>query len=319
MIVLTGGAGFIGSCMLTTLNAAGYTDVLIVDSLRSGDKWKNLAGHSYLDIISKDNFRELMMTGANEGIETLIHFGACSTTTERDADYLYDNNTRYSREVAEFAFDQGAHLIYASSAATYGNGAKGYDDEERALRPLNMYGYSKHLFDEWIRSNGFEISCVGLKLFNVYGPNEYHKADQASMIYKAVHQVTQTGRVNLFRSNDPHYPDGGQMRDFIYVKDVCKVVLWLMKSSHVNGIFNLGSGTARTWNDVARAVFAALERETTIEYIDMPPQLHYQYQNFTEANMSKLKNVIPGLTFSTLEDGISDYVKNHLVLSWQYY
>lgn len=319
MIVLTGGAGFIGSCMLATLNAAGYTDVLIVDSLRSADKWKNLAGHSYLDIISKDNFRELMMTGANEGIETLIHFGACSTTTERNADYLYDNNTRYSREVAEFAFDQGARLIYASSAATYGDGAKGYDDDERALRPLNMYGYSKHLFDEWIRSNGFEMACVGLKLFNVYGPNEYHKADQASMIYKAVQQVTQKGSVNLFKSNDPHYPDGGQMRDFIYVKDVCKVVLWLMRSSDINGVFNLGSGMARTWNDVAHAVFAALEHEPAIEYIDMPRELHYQYQNFTEANMSKLKNVIPGLTFSTLEDGISDYVKNHLVLSWQYY
>jgi ADP-L-glycero-D-manno-heptose 6-epimerase len=319
MIVLTGGAGFIGSCMLATLNASGYTDVLIVDSLRSGDKWKNLVGHSFLDIVSKENFREMMTTGVDEGIETLIHFGACSTTTERDADYLFDNNTRYSQEVAEFAFRQGARLIYASSAATYGDGSKGYDDDERLLLPLNMYGYSKYLFDEWVRSKGYEVSCVGLKFFNVYGPNEYHKMDQASMIYKAVQQITQTGRVKLFMSNDPQYPDGGQMRDFIYVKDACNVVMWLMKSPQVNGIFNLGSGTARTWNDAARSVFAAMALEPHIEYIEMPAELKQQYQNFTQAKMSKLRNYIPAMSFSTLEEGVSDYVKNHLVQSWQYY
>ncbi|MBI2793964.1 MAG: ADP-glyceromanno-heptose 6-epimerase [Ignavibacteria bacterium] len=319
MIVLTGGAGFIGSCMLATLNASGYTDVLIVDSLRSGDKWKNLVGHSFLDIVSKENFREMMMTGVDEGIETLIHFGACSTTTERDADYLYDNNTRYSQEVAEFAFRQGARLIYASSAATYGDGSKGYSDDERLLLPLNMYGYSKYLFDEWVRSNGYDGSCVGLKFFNVYGPNEYHKIDQASMIYKAVQQIAQTGSVKLFASNDPQYPDGGQMRDFIYVKDACKVVMWLMKSPQINGIFNFGSGTARTWNDAARAVFAAMELEPHIEYIEMPKELKLQYQNFTQAQMSKLRNYIPTMSFSTLEEGVADYVKNHLVQSWQYY
>ena len=317
MIVLTGGAGFIGSNLIAALNAAGREDILVVDSLRDGEKWKNLVGRSFIDIVSKEDFREQMITGDVDDVDTVLHFGACSTTTERDADYLLDNNTRYSQDIAEFAFEHKARFIYASSAATYGDGGRGYSDDTVELRPLNMYGYSKHLFDVWIRKNNFESACAGLKLFNVCGPNEYHKDEQASMAYKAFQQIQATGSVRLFKSNDPNYSDGGQMRDFVYVKDVCNVVLNLMNAPDVNGIFNVGSGTARTWNDLVNAVFMALERNPSIEYIDMPDTLSEQYQNFTQAEMSKLTRALPSIKFSTLEFSISDYVSSYLQNSWQ--
>jgi ADP-L-glycero-D-manno-heptose 6-epimerase len=316
MIILTGGAGFIGSNVLAALNAAGRRDVLVVDSLGTGDKWKNLVGRSFLDIVSKQEFRDRMALEEFDGVEAVIHMGACSATTERNADYLLDNNFRYSVDVAEFAMTVGARFIYASSAATYGNGSRGYSDNTTDLQPLNMYGYSKHLFDDWIRRNGYEQNCVGLKFFNVFGPNEEHKADMRSMVSKSYRQIMQTGRVSLFRSSHPDYADGGQMRDFIYVKDCCSVILELLGNPSINGLYNLGTGVPRTWNDLVAAVFAALQVPCAIDYVDMPATLVGQYQNYTCASVDKLTSALPRATFTPLEDAIADYVSNYLSKEW---
>jgi ADP-L-glycero-D-manno-heptose 6-epimerase len=318
MIVLTGGAGFIGSCFLAQLNAAGRSDVLIVDSLGSGTKWKNLVDRTYIDIVSKEDFREIMALGGLEDVEAVVHLGACSATTETNADYLYDNNYLYSIDVAEFAFEQNARFIYASSAATYGSGDRGYSDTTTDLRPLNMYGYSKHLFDQWIRREDMEGACVGLKFFNVFGPNEYHKGSMASLVSKAVPEIQSKGRVSLFKSNDPEFNDGGQMRDFIYVKDVCAVLQTLLQRTDVTGILNLGTGTARTWNDLMHAVFTALEREPVIDYVEMPEHLSKQYQNYTQAEMDRFHQLLPGVLFSSLEESVADYVQGYLVREWPY-
>lgn len=319
MIILTGGAGFIGSCFLATLNSAGRKDVLIVDSLGTGSKWKNLVGRLYIDIVSKEDFREMMAVGGFEdSIDAVVHLGACSSTTETDADYLYDNNYQYSVDVAEFAMEHQARFIYASSAATYGDGSRGYSDETEDLRPLNMYGYSKHLFDQWIRREGLQTSCAGLKFFNVFGPNEYHKGSMASLVSKAVGQIQRTGHVELFKSTDPSFLDGGQMRDFIYVKDVCRVMMQLLEQSNINGILNLGTGVARSWNDLMTAVFRALQQPVDIRYVDMPPELAKQYQNYTQADMSTMLSLMPDVTFGALEDTVADYVTGHLTTEWPY-
>lgn len=319
MVILTGGAGFIGSCVLASLNAAGREDVLVVDSLGAGSKWKNLVDRAFIGIVSKQEFRDMMAVGDfDDEVETVIHLGACSSTTELNADYLYDNNYRYSVDVAEFAAEVGARLIYASSAATYGDGSRGYSDTSTDLRPLNMYGYSKHLFDQWVRNNGFDASCVGLKFFNVFGPNEYHKGSMASMVSKAVQQINDTGSVTLYGSTDPRFGDGGQMRDFVYVKDVCDVIVKLIDRHDVNGIFNIGSGVARSWNDLMTSVFAAMDRPVSITYIDMPDALARQYQNFTEADMSSFRAAMPDVAFGGLEDTVADYVRGYLLKDWSY-
>jgi ADP-L-glycero-D-manno-heptose 6-epimerase len=319
MIILTGGAGFIGSCMLASLNAAGREDVLVVDSLGTGSKWKNLVDRSFIGIVSKQEFRDMMAVGdVDDDVEAVIHLGACSSTTEPDADYLYDNNYRYSVDVAEFAAEVGARFIYASSAATYGDGLRGYADTSTDLRPLNMYGYSKHLFDQWVRNHGFDASCVGLKFFNVFGPNEYHKGAMASMVSKAVTQIAETGSVTLFSSTDQRFGDGGQMRDFIYVKDVCDVMMKLLDRHDVNGVLNLGTGVARSWNDLMLAVFAAMDRTPQISYIDMPDGLAKQYQNYTQADMSTLQAAMPDVAFGSLEETVADYVRGYLLKDWPY-
>ena len=318
MIVLTGGAGFIGSCFLASLNAAGRGDVLIVDSLGTGEKWKNLVDRTFIGIVGKEEFRDMMAVGDVEDVEAVVHMGACSSTTELDADYLYDNNYLYSIDVAEFAIERGARFIYASSAATYGSGTQGYADTSTDLRPLNMYGYSKHLFDRWIRDQNLTESCVGLKFFNVFGPNEYHKGGMSSMVFKAVSQIQASGSVSLFKSVDPTFEDGGQMRDFVYVKDVCKVMMTLLERPDVNGIMNLGTGVARTWNDLIAAVFTAMGREPNIVYTDMPEDLAKQYQNFTLADMSTMQRLLPDVHFGSLESTVADYVQEHLLKDWPY-
>ncbi len=319
MVILTGGAGFIGSCVLASLNAAGREDVLVVDSLGTGSKWKNLVDRAFIGIVSKQEFRDMMAAGDfDDEVETVIHLGACSSTTELNADYLYDNNYRYSVDVAEFAAEVGARLIYASSAATYGDGSRGYADTSTDLRPLNMYGYSKHLFDLWVRDNGFDASCVGLKFFNVFGPNEYHKGSMASMVSKAVEQINESGSVTLYRSTDARFGDGGQMRDFVYVKDVCDVIMKLIDRHDVNGVFNIGSGVARSWNDLMASVFAAMERPVSITYTNMPDGLARQYQNFTEADMSNFRAALPDVEFGGLEDTVADYVRGYLLKDWSY-
>ena len=313
MLILTGGAGFIGSCFLAALNAAGREDVVVVDSLGSGHKWKNLVGKKFIGIVGKEDFLEMLGTEDLDEVDAVVHMGACSSTTETDADYLYSNNYLYSIDVAEFALERNARFIYASSAATYGNGEQGYLDASVDLRPLNMYGYSKHLFDLWIRNQGLAESCVGLKFFNVFGPNEYHKDAMCSMVFKAVEQIRTTGHVQLFKSTDPAYGDGMQARDFIYVKEVCDVMMRLLGAPQINGIVNLGTGKARTWNDLVNAVFAAMGVESNIVYTDMPNEIATQYQNYTQADMTTLLQLLPDVHFHELESTVADYVSGYLL------
>ncbi len=316
MIALTGGAGFIGSCMLKKLNDNGIYDIVVVDRLGSGEKWKNLAGKRFNDFVHKDVFRERIQEGwYKDSIEAIFHFGACSDTTEKDADYLIDNNFSYSRELAEYALKYKTRFIYASSAATYGDGSMGYGDNSfYDLYPMNCYGLSKQIFDIWVLDNGYDKVFTGIKFFNVFGPNEYHKGEMASMVYKSFLQIQKTGRVKLFRSNDEAYPDGGQKRDFIYVKDAVDVVWNMYKDKGFAGIYNLGTGLARTWNDLANAVFAAMNTDPVIEYIEMPEALAGQYQNYTKAEMVKLGRTNVPAEFQSLEDAVKDYVGSYLMM-----
>jgi len=323
MYIVTGGAGFIGSSMLWRLNEAGIDDILVVDNLASTEKWKNLVNRRYRDYMHRDEFLRRLKSG-NPGfgaIQAVFHLGACSSTTERDADFLMENNFHYSRTVCRFALEQGARFINASSAATYGDGSHGFSDNlltTLGLRPLNMYGYSKQLFDLWAYRENLLGALASVKFFNVYGPNEYHKGDMRSMVCKSVEQIRSEGRVNLFASDLPQYPDGGQMRDFVYVKDVVEVLYWLLEHPKVNGIRNLGSGRARTWNDMMKAVFAAMEKPVRIDYIPMPQSLRGKYQYFTEAKMDWLAECGCPVRFHTLEEGVADYVRGYLMAKERY-
>jgi len=317
MIIVTGGAGFIGSVFVAKLNAEGRDDVIIVDDLGSSLKWQNLVKRAYVDYIHKDKFLEMIESGrVGFDIDAVVHLGACSSTTERDADYLMENNFHYSCVLAEWALEKRARFVYASSAATYGDGTQGFSDGDEttpALRPINMYGYSKQLFDLKMLREKKISRIAGVKFFNVFGPNEYHKGDMTSVIFKAFHQIRETQKVRLFKSYRPEYPDGGQMRDFVYVKDCTEVLWWLLTHPDANGIFNLGTANARTWNDLAHAVFAAMGIPATIEYIEMPEGLRRQYQYFTEAKMDRLKGVGCPVQFRPLEEAVDDYVKNYLL------
>lgn len=316
MIIVTGGAGFIGSAFVWKLNQEGIEDIVIVDRLGTTDKWKNLVNLRYEDYIYKDDFFNMLCDDALPfEISAVVHMGACSSTTERDADYLWENNFLYTRTLAEWAIEHKVRFIYASSAATYGDGRQGFSDDHdkiRALKPINMYGYSKQVFDLWVLRRQLENKVAGIKFFNVFGPNEYHKADMTSVIFKAFHQIKETGKVKLFKSYKPEYKDGGQMRDFVYVKDCINVLWWLFKNQDVNGIFNLGTGKARTWNDLIGAVFNAMGIEPNIKYIEMPEELRNQYQYFTQAEMNKLSAAGCPVAFSSLEDSVRDYVVNYL-------
>ena len=316
MIVVTGGAGFIGSAFVWRLNCENIDDIIIVDRLDTNDKWKNLVNLRFADYIHKDDFLRMICDDRLPfDVSAIVHMGACSSTTERDADYLWNNNYLYTKTLAEWSLKRGIRFIYASSAATYGDGTRGFSDDHskiNELKPINMYGYSKQLFDLWLLRNKLEDKIAGIKFFNVFGPNEYHKADMTSVIFKAFHQIKETGKVRLFKSYLPKYPDGGQLRDFIYVKDCIDVMWWLFNNPAASGIFNLGTGKARTWNDLIKAVFAAMGIKTNIEYIEMPESLRNQYQYFTEAKMDKLKAAGCPVAFSSLEDSVRDYVVNYL-------
>jgi len=316
MIIVTGGAGFIGSAFVWRLNQEGIDDIVIVDRLGTKDKWKNLVNRRFADFIHKDDFLPLISEDRIPfKVDAIIHMGACSSTTERDADYLLQNNYAYTCRLAEWAVKNKVRFIYASSAATYGDGTQGFSDDHigiTGLQPINMYGYSKQMFDLWMLQRSWEKKIAGIKFFNVFGPNEYHKGDMTSVIFKAFHQIKETGKVRLFQSYKPEYPDGGQLRDFVYVKDCVNVMWWLLQHSGVNGIFNLGTGHARTWNDLINAVFAAMGRKNNIEYIAMPEGLRNQYQYFTEAKMDKLTKAGCPTAFLSLEDSVRDYVVNYL-------
>ena len=319
MIVVTGGAGFIGSAFVAKLNEQGIDDIIIVDNLAKTEKWKNLVGKKFTDYIHKSKFIGMLADeNFSNNITTIIHLGACSSTTELDADYLIENNFQYSKTIAEWAIKNKVQMLYASSAATYGDGANGFSDQEfSALRPLNMYGYSKHLFDEWVLKNKYEEYLTGFKFFNVFGPNEYHKNSMSSVVFKAFHQINETQKLNLFKSYHPDFEDGMQMRDFIYVKDVVDIMYLFMKRS-ITGIFNLGTGTPRTWVDLGKAVFSAMNKEPYIKIIDMPSHLRGKYQYFTKADMTKFNHVID-FKFRTLEESVADYIHNYLTQSNQFY
>lgn len=314
-IVLTGGSGFIGSGVLRLLNDRGWKNIIVVDNLGTSDKWKNLVGKRFLDALHKDDLFEWLQ-GRERDIEAFIHLGACSSTVEQNANYLLDNNFRFSVQLAEYALEHEHRFIYASSAATYGDGSLGFSDQHATLEkyhPLNMYGFSKHLFDLWLKDQGVLDKVVGLKYFNVFGPNEYHKGRMCSAIVKMVPDALRTGRIRLFKSSDPEkYKDGDQVRDFIYVKDAAKMTAQFLES-HQNGIFNVGTGKVQTWNQLAKAVIAALDRPVEIEYIEMPDDLVGKYQNYTCANMEKTKALGLLEPEFTLEDAVKDYVCNYLV------
>ena len=317
MIVITGGAGFIGSAMLWELNKHGTTDIIVVDDLGSTatGKWKNLSGLSFTDFIHKNEFISWLADNRLPEISTVIHMGAISATTETDASLLMANNYNYSKELAMLCASRKIRFIYASSAATYGDGRRGYNDEEenlKRLRPLNMYGYSKQLFDLWALKTGILKQAVGLKFFNVFGPNEYHKTDMCSVVFKAFQQIKETGTVQLFKSHRDDYPHGEQMRDFIYVKDCTALISWLIENQTIHGVFNVGTGQARSFNDLVKATFSALGLESKIQYTPMPETLRDKYQYFTQAEISKLRSYGYTQPLTSLEEGVKDYVNNYL-------
>ncbi|MFN2267353.1 MAG: ADP-glyceromanno-heptose 6-epimerase [Desulfonatronovibrio sp.] len=316
MHIVTGGAGFIGSGFVYQLNLMGIDDILIVDNLGCTDKWKNLVNLKYSDYVHKNEFLSRLENGQFKNIESITHMGACSSTTEQDADYLMTNNLQYSKALARYCVSRNARFINASSAATYGDGSLGFPDDHdqlQQLKPLNMYGYSKQLFDLWLQRKGLLGSTVGIKFFNVYGPNEYHKGNMQSVVRKAYFQIRETGKVKLFKSYHPDYGHGEQKRDFVYLKDCLKVMEWFLEKREINGIFNLGKGEARSWNDLTKSVFSAMSLKPQIEYIEMPQELRGKYQYYTRAPMDKLKKAGCPVKFHSLEDGVQDYVQNYLM------
>lgn len=318
-ILVTGGAGFIGSALVWALNQRGHTDIVITDLLGSDEKWRNLVPLKFSDYVEAGEFRSRLAAGADAfgRFSTVFHLGACSATTERNASYLIDNNFAYTKELAAWALARDARFVYASSAATYGDGTAGMDDRDprlERLRPLNMYGYSKHLFDVYAQRQGFLSRIAGVKYFNVFGPNEDHKADMRSLVHKAFQQIQTTGRVGLFKSHHPDYRDGEQRRDFLYVKDAVEMTLHLADAARdAGGLFNLGSGEANTWLTLAQAIFAALGRPPTIDFIDMPEALRGKYQYYTKADIGKLRSTGYDRPMTALAEAVRDYVQGYLL------
>jgi ADP-L-glycero-D-manno-heptose 6-epimerase len=314
-IVVTGAAGFIGRNVVAALNKRGLTDILLVDYLGKDEKWKNLRGLSYEDILSPSAYIDQVRSNNASKADAIIHLGACSATTERDADYLIENNYRYTRDLCEWALGNKTRFVYASSAATYGDGNQGYNDSDEStptLKPLNMYGYSKHMFDLWALKHDLFKTIVGLKYFNVFGPYEEHKGDMRSVVHKTYGQVLEHGYLQLFRSDRPDYADGEQMRDFIYVSDVVDVTLHFALDSKEGGLLNCGTGKARTWKAIATALFNAMDCPVDIRFIDMPEVLLGKYQYFTQADTTKLRKAGYTAQFTELEDAVSQYVKTYL-------
>ena len=317
-ILVTGGAGFIGSALVAALNQRGISDIVVTDFLGSDEKWRNLTPLKFADYLEADDFRKRI--GQNQAalgdFSAVFHLGACSATTEKNASYLIDNNFNVTKELAAWSLAKNIRFIYASSAATYGDGAQGMDDQDPnlgRLRPLNMYGYSKHLFDQHAQRKGWLDRIVGVKYFNVFGPNEDHKGDMRSLVNKAYEQIRTTGRVGLFKSYHPDFKDGEQMRDFLYVKDAVEMTLHFAESATTaGGLFNLGSGNANTWLTLTRAIFSALNLPPKIDFIEMPEALKGKYQYYTKADITKLRNAGYRRAMTPIEDAIRDYVQNYL-------
>lgn len=328
MIIVTGGAGFIGSNLVAGLQEKGISDIVVCDVLGSDDKWKNLAKRELRDVVHPDRMWEYLERYKSK-IEAIFHMGAISSTTEYDADLVIDTNFVLSRDLWKWCANNEVRFIYASSAATYGDGAHGFVDDDDTdhlakLQPLNPYGWSKHLFDKRIariakdQTETSPPQWAGLKFFNVYGPNEYHKGDQMSVICKRYPEVMAGASAKLFKSYHPDYEDGGQLRDFVYVKDCVDVMLWLYDNKDINGLFNVGTGEARSFKDLALALFAATGKPEKIQYTEMPETLKDKYQYFTEATMKKLRDAGYDKEFTSLEDGVRDYVQNYMSQKDQY-
>jgi len=318
--VVTGGAGFIGSSIVRALNDSGIDDIFVVDNICRTEKWRNLVNKKFIDYIHKDRFLQTLPELGN--ISHIIHMGACSSTTEDNFDYLYANNTDYSKNLWHYCAKRGISLIYASSAATYGAGDTGFSDEAdiNILKPLNGYGFSKHLFDLWAaKQEDRPRQFAGLKFFNVYGPNEYFKGSMASVIFHGFKQIKSSGELRLFKSHNEAYSDGGQLRDFIYVKDVCEIIKYFINNDDKSGLFNVGTGRAESFSALGRAVFEALGVPENIIYIDMPEPLRDKYQYFTEANLNKLRGVGYEKDFHSLAEGTNDYVRNYLARDFLVY
>lgn len=327
MIIVTGAAGFIGSNIVAALEGAGYQDIVVCDWMGDGDKWRNLAKRQVAAFVPPEDLL-YFMDGHSEVIRGVIHMGAISATTERNVDALVRNNITTSVDLWDWCALNNVPFIYASSAATYGDGADNFDDDDSPealskLKPLNAYGWSKKATDDIFSTRASRgeltpVQWVGLKFFNVYGPNEYHKDSMRSVACKLCEDLQENKPIKLFKSYHENFADGQQLRDFVYVKDCTNVILWFLQNPHVSGIFNLGSGKARSFEDVAKSVMQAMNLEAPIEFIDMPEFIRARYQYFTEANMLKLKEVGCDVAFHSLEDGIRDYIQNYLMQDDRY-
>jgi ADP-L-glycero-D-manno-heptose 6-epimerase len=316
-VLVTGAAGFIGSAIVHALNRRGVSKIVVTDFLGEDEKWRNLAPLDFEDFIPAGQ----MIAGLEDNparfgtFDICFHMGACSSTTVRDAAYVMDNNFGHTKTLCRWAISSGTRFLYASSAATYGDGSHGMDDRARDLRlfrPLNLYGYSKQLFDLHAAKGGFLEKITGIKYFNVFGPNEYHKGSMRSLVCKAYEEILSTGKMRLFKSYRAEFADGGQKRDFVYVKDAVAMTLHLAETPSATGLFNVGAGVARTWLDLARALFEAMEVPENIEFIEMPESIRHQYQYYTCANLSKLRETGYSAPTTTLEEAVSDYVRNFL-------
>lgn len=320
-IVVTGAAGFIGSCLVGFLNDAGYENLILVDDFSQAKKEQNLARERFIKKIEREEFFDFLKT-ENPQIDFIYHLGARTDTTEFDYSIHEHLNVDYSKKIWNYSSEKNVPLVYASSAATYGSGELGYNDDENiipGLKPLNPYGVSKNEFDKWaLKQETHPPKWAGLKFFNVYGPNEYHKARMASVIFHSYNQIKENGFVKLFKSHKPEFEDGGQLRDFIYVKDVLKICFWFLEcwqkdpQTFISGIYNVGTGKARTFDDLVNATFSALDKATEIKYIDMPEDIRDTYQYFTQASMDKIRSAGYHQPFYSLEEGVDDYVRNYL-------
>ena len=316
MLVVTGGAGFIGSVLVAMLNARGRRDILIVDEYGDGPKWKNLRGKAFTDVVVPEKFAHDLSAGVYDGkIDGILHIGAITDTSFPDMDELQAHNVRYTRHLTQWAIAQGVRLVYASSASVYGDGASGFSDADAvtpSLLPLNPYAFSKWLSDTEAIREGWTQKIASLRFFNVFGPNEYHKGRMASVPWHSTNQIRETGQIKLFQSHNPHYADGAQERDFVYVKDICAVVLWFLDHPEASGIYNVGTGQARTFNDLATAIFRALDKPVNISYIPTPENIRAAYQYHTQADLTRLRSTGCDVPFLSLENAVHDYVETYL-------
>jgi ADP-L-glycero-D-manno-heptose 6-epimerase len=317
-VLVTGGAGFIGSALVWELNRRGCERIVIADFLETSEKWRNLVPLTFEDYLEADDLLPRLQSSSMGRFDLVLHMGACSSTTERNAEYLVRNNYQFTKDLAACALSSNTRFVYASSAATYGDGAAGMSDDSSpkhlyTLRPLNMYGYSKQMFDLYAAQRGILDKIAGLKFFNIYGPNEDHKGEMRSLVNKAFSQVAETGEIRLFKSYRPDYKDGEQKRDFLYVKDAVQMTLHVASREDANGLYNVGSGSANTWVDLANAVFTALGKPSNINFIEMPEELRSKYQYFTEANITRLRARGYDAAVTPLADAVADYVQNYLV------